>query len=336
MKSRILICCIALISGTLSALAQINCPPHLPLTLVGNTTYCIGTPGVDLNIDELYAGYEWLPTAETGQSVFLEAGNYEIVVTHYTGCTDTLAFEVEQVSNPPQPTVVADGSVQFCAGGSVLLSGPAGYPYYEWNTGSISEDITVFESGTFVLSIIDWIGCTSSSNSIQVVVDPLPIAAFSPNLSVFEIEFVNQSEFATDYEWHFGDGATSTDFEPTHTYTIEGMQNMYLVASNDCGSDTAFLDLNSVGIEETNGLVDLSIFPNPSYGHLSLTLNSIENQELTVSLVDAFGRQVFTEAVYVNGGVNSFQFDFEAYSKGIYYLQMNTSSEVIAKKIVLQ
>ncbi len=72
----------------------------------------------------------------------------------------------------------------------MLLSGPAGYPYYEWNTGSISEDITVFESGTFVLSIIDWIGCTSSSNSIQVVVDPLPIAAFSPNLSVFEIEFV--------------------------------------------------------------------------------------------------------------------------------------------------
>ena len=336
MKSRILIFCIALISSTLSASAQINCPPHLPLTLVGNTTYCIGTPGVNLNIDELYAGYEWLPTVETGQSVFLEAGDYEIVVTHYTGCTDTLAFEVEQVSNPPQPAVVANGAVQFCAGGSVLLSGPAGYPYYEWSTGSISEDITVFESGTFVLSIIDWIGCTSSSNSIQVVVDPLPIAAFSPNLSVFDIEFVNQSEFATDYEWHFGDGTTSTDFEPMHTYSIEGMQNMYLVASNDCGSDTAFLDLNSVGIKETNSLVDLSIFPNPSHGQVSLTLNSIENQELTVSLVDAFGRQVYAEEVYVNGGMNSIQFDFKAYSKGIYYLQMNTYNEVIAKKIILQ
>ena len=336
MKSRILICCIALISGTLSALAQINCPPHLPLTLVGNTTYCIGTPGVDLNIDELYAGYEWLPTAETGQSVFLEAGNYEIVVTHYTGCTDTLAFEVEQVSNPPQPTVVADGAVQFCAGGSVLLSGPAGYPYYEWNTGSISEDITVFESGTFVLSIIDWIGCTSSSNSIQVVVDPLPIAAFSPNLSVFEIEFVNQSEFATDYEWHFGDGATSTDFEPTHTYTIEGMQSMYLVAYNDCGSDTAFLDLNSVGIEETERLADFSIFPNPTNGQLNLALSAIENIQLTVTLVDAFGREVFIEDAYVKAGLNSFQFDFEAYSSGIYYLHMNTPSEVFTKKLILQ
>lgn len=302
--------------------AQINCPPHLPLTLLGNTSYCIGSSGTDLSIEQNYTGYEWLPTSETGQSVFLTAGNYEVVVTHYTGCTDTLAFVVAQVSNPPQPTINVSGPTEFCEGGSVTLSVDSLYPYYDWSTGSVSEEITVFESGTYNVSVTDWIGCSSASNSIQITVNPLPTAAFSPGLNLFDVQFNNFSLDATDYEWNFGDGSTSTDFEPTHTFSVGGTVPMYLVASNSCGSDTAFLDLTSVSVEEQRDRLMAKAFPNPSNGQFQLSLDAAAQGRCTFTVADAEGRilESFTRSILV--GPNRFQFDLTHLSSGLYFLSI--------------
>ena len=43
----------------------------------------------------------------------------------------------------------------------------------------------------------------------------------------------------TSWAWNFGDGATSTAQNPTHTYTAAGTYNVTLVATNAGGSDTA-------------------------------------------------------------------------------------------------
>lgn len=284
------------LSSALAAIAQINCPPSLPLTLVGNTDYCVGTPGAQLSIAQSYAAYEWIPTGMNTQSVLLTAGSYWVVVTHYTGCTDTLAFQVQQVSNPPQPTIVPSGPTQFCEGESVTLSVPTWYPYYEWNTGSISDEITVFQSGTYLVSITDWIGCVSSSNIIQVTMNPLPVAAFSPNLELFDVSFNNHSQHATSYEWNFGDGSFSSDVEPSYTFSTGGIQSMWLVAFNDCGSDTAFLDLASVGIIESLDMIGLNVYPNPSAGVFNVSFNSTTISQIIIELVDLSGRIVHRQS----------------------------------------
>ena len=313
--------------------AQINCPPNLPFTLVGNTEYCIGTNGTDLNVPEIYAGYEWLPTSEVGQNVFLTAGNYELVVTHYTGCTDTLAFVVEQVSNPPQPTVSASGPTEFCEGESVTLSGPSGYPYYEWSSGSISESITVYESGTFTLSIEDWIGCVSASNAIEVVVNPYPTAAFSPNLDMYDVSFNNLSLDADTYEWNFGDGNTSTDFEPAHTFNLEGTAEMFLVAENNCGTDTAFLDLASVDIDEENIFGNLSIYPNPAVDALFIELESKTSSNLNIQLFDLMGREIIRTSEFTSVGVNRFRLQVENVPSGMYSLRLMLNGESMVSQL---
>jgi hypothetical protein len=335
MTFKICITNLLVVMMTSLAYSQVPCPPSLPLTLVGNTEYCIGTPGSELSVNELYAGYEWLPTSETGQSVLLTAGDYELVVTHYTGCTDTVEIEIEQVSNPPQPSATADGPTQFCAGGSVTLSGPSGYPYYEWNSGSISESITVFETGTYVISIVDWLGCTSSSNSIQVIVDPLPFAMFSPNLNMFDIEFNNLSVDATDYEWNFGDGNTSTDFEPAYTYSTEGLHEMYLVASNNCGNDTAFLDLASVGIEEIS-ISEMGIYPNPSSGLINIDVKSKIRQTISITVVDLSGRKVNGQLKNVQVGSSMLSVDCSSLYSGIYLLHLQSRSGSLSTRLIIQ
>ena len=317
--------------------AQINCPPNLPFSLVGNTEYCVGTNGSELSVPESYAGYEWLPTTEVGQSVLLTAGNYQLVVTHYTGCTDTLDFEVEQVSNPPQPTVTASGPTEFCEGESVTLSGPTGYPYYEWSSGSISESITVYESGTFVLSIEDWIGCVSASNTIEVIVNPYPTAAFSPYLNMFDVSFNNLSFDADTYLWNFGDGNTSTDFEPSHTFNQNGTVGMYLVAENSCGTDTAFLDLASVDVQENDVDVDVKVYPNPASDDVFIELTGRGSSEMLIQITDLSGRVVFRTTRVLETGRNTYNIQAAGLDSGVYTISLvKGDSELFSELLIIQ
>lgn len=315
--------------------AQINCPPNLPLTLVGNTEYCVGTSGSELSVTEPYDQYEWLPTAETSQSVLLTAGNYQLVVTHYTSCTDTVDIEIQQVSNPPQPVITASGPTEFCGGESVTLSGPPGYPYYEWSTGSVSEQITLYENITVILSVEDWIGCVSSSNSIDIVVNPLPEAIVSPDINGYDVEFNNLSINATDYQWNFGDGNTSTDFEPSHVFTLDGNVDMYLVASNNCGSDTTFLNLTSVSVDDPAFLDDISLYPNPTSGPINLNLVSDRPENMHLSIYSLKGEEVFTDSVQIGRGQNSIQLDLSALNGGIYIVHLETENSSLTKRVVL-
>ncbi len=64
------------------------------------------------------------------------------------------------------------------------------------------------------------------------------------------INFSNYSEGATEYLWDFGDNTTSTDFEPTHTYTEEGNFTVRLIVNGNAGycntSDTVYLPISII------------------------------------------------------------------------------------------
>lgn len=65
------------------------------------------------------------------------------------------------------------------------------------------------------------------------------------------ITFTNQSQNASGYVWDFGDGTTSTDQAPVHTYTSLGTYTVSLVADGGvCGSDSEIkTDYIAIGAE---------------------------------------------------------------------------------------
>ena len=83
--------------------------------------------------------------------------------------------------------------------------------------------------------------------AVGVLTQPYPnyaVANFSANItescsSPMTVLFSNQSYNADSYFWDFGDGSTSTDFNPIHTYLADGNYTVKLIASSiNCGTDT--------------------------------------------------------------------------------------------------
>ncbi len=93
------------------------------------------------------------------------------------------------------------------------------------------------------------------SKSFNVVVLPLS-TNFSANntetcISPSIIQFTNLSENGISYLWDFGDGTTSTDVSPAHTYNTAGFYTVQLTASTGiCGNElNEKIDYIKIGLE---------------------------------------------------------------------------------------
>ncbi len=79
-------------------------------------------------------------------------------------------------------------------------------------------------------------GSSDTSSSIASCILPLPV------------QFINRSVNAVQYEWHFGNGDSSTAQHPLYTYTTSGNYQVMLIArdSATCNkADTAYLTVNT-------------------------------------------------------------------------------------------
>lgn len=67
---------------------------------------------------------------------------------------------------------------------------------------------------------------------------PRPFAHFSAEAiatNILEYSFTNLSNHSTSYVWDFGDGGSSTEENPTHTFASFGIFSVKLTASNADG-----------------------------------------------------------------------------------------------------
>jgi len=83
----------------------------------------------------------------------------------------------------------------------------------------------------------------SKTATVGVAPQKTPDADFDSNVSSgiapLDVKFTDKSTNSpTDWVWNFGDGATSTDHNPVHTYKAGGTYKVTLTASNAFGSDS--------------------------------------------------------------------------------------------------
>ncbi len=115
-----------------------------------------------------------------------------------------------------------------------------------WDFGDgIGSDLenpvhTYNEYGDYVVTLIAFNGDDSDTISKTIHLCELPVSSFEFEVEDYRITFHNFSLNALSYFWYFDDGNFAYLENPVYTYSEEGEYNVYLVASNDCGTDTSF------------------------------------------------------------------------------------------------
>lgn len=169
-------------------------------------------------------------------------------------------------------------------------------------------------------------------DSLETYQRPKPEASFSSTLINEEdgvYAFFNNSVNANEFSWNFGDGTTSTEQQPMHIFATGGTFNVSLIASRHCMADTMTLTVNiptdTLSVNE-NACNQISIYPNPTNGPVSIGLDADEIQYIKV--YDASGRQLIEVQ-------NTNVLNLGTLPKGVYCVQVSTIKGLFTSKVAL-
>lgn len=94
---------------------------------------------------------------------------------------------------------------------------------------------------TMVLGLFTFVSC-GDDDEPTITGDTVPVSSFQLALDAVDfntVAFTNFSQDADTYLWDFGDGNSSRDENPTHTYAAPGDYTVTLTASNSFASHTS-------------------------------------------------------------------------------------------------
>jgi trimeric autotransporter adhesin len=123
--------------------------------------------------------------------------------------------------------------------------------YWDFGDGSNSTErnpmhtFSALGNYTVNLTASNLNGISSKTTEITVSAQPiLPVANFSSNVTSgyvpLTIQFNENSEYATSWNWDFGDVSNSSDQNPIHIFTVPGNYTVNLTVSNANGTNSKF------------------------------------------------------------------------------------------------
>jgi Arylsulfotransferase (ASST)/Secretion system C-terminal sorting domain/Fibronectin type III domain len=82
--------------------------------------------------------------------------------------------------------------------------------------------------------------------------------------------------------------------------------------------------------------IDATIYPNPSHGIFSLQIDAPDNNPVSVVILDASSRIMYQNSFSLSAGSNTSAIDLSKLSPGLYFCQIQSGSNQIIKKIVIE
>lgn len=149
-------------------------PPSKPsVTALGGTTFCEGGQVTLQNNQDIRS--VWSNGLESRSVSIQQSGEFRVRSIDNNGCQspESDPIQVTVNPNPAKPQISLNGSPTLCDGEITTLY--SNYPMNnQWSTNSPESSIVVNTSGTYTVSVTDGNGCRSTSDAVQIKVNPRP------------------------------------------------------------------------------------------------------------------------------------------------------------------
>jgi len=218
--------------------------------------------------------------------------------------------------------------------------------HYLWDFGdgfnSNEQNPThTYQSGVYNITLTAVV-CNDTSRYTQTICVGSPSFAplFNYQTNSLTATFINQSTGVTQnqgtFSWNFGDGATSVEQNPMHTYTQSGSYTVELqaIVCNDTLIFRQTVVVVAVGVTNVVKNAKFGEFiPNPTNGSTTLPYHLNDQETATLSIYDYTGRIIEQTRLT---GTGTYQFNASNYPAGMYvYAATIDGNIVLQDKLVI-
>ena len=225
---------------------------------IGNTSVAFNNLSTNANNYEWHFGDGSMSVDASPTYNYSMDGIYNVQMVAHNDCgTDTVTYEVEIITAPVASFSLSETS--GCAAFTVmpLDASSANTDNWSWDapgadpSSSMDADpVFLYNTpGVYTLSLTVSNEAGMHTMTMDITVLDVPASDFSYQVNGVTVSLENQSANADSYTWHFGDGNSSDEENPTHEYQSVGDFIISLTAENACGTsmmlDTVSLSLDA-------------------------------------------------------------------------------------------
>ncbi len=227
---------------------------------------------VEWNFGDTLSGEANVSDVQNPKHFYQLAGIYQITfsATDTNGCAAQDSIIITEHQSPTAAFTAMDTCIKTQP---VFLDNTSqNATNYSWGFGDgasssqFSPNHIYADTGVYLVSLITSTNYCSDTFAAPVQISGVPVAAFGLSANAIcgpdaDFIIINNSANARNYFWSFGDGTSSTQYNPVASYHSSGLYNIVLIANNRGCADTASKqvtlypkpDIQGINIEPAEG-----------------------------------------------------------------------------------
>lgn len=320
------------------------------------------------------AAFTWARAAVTGISNLAAtgSGNVNETLTNTTTSPISVTYVYITTANgctnaPGQNVVVTVGQVpvlsssltpSVCSGTTFTYTATSTTPgvSFSWiratvsgiaepgtsGTANVSEILTNTTTSPVTVTyayITNASGCAGGSQNVVVTVYNKPTVSLAPftDTVCFQAPAFALTGGSPAGGTYAGAGVSAGMFTPSLA-SVGPISITYTVTVSGCSNATSqnIIVEQCAGIEENSFSKAVTTYPNPNNGKFNITISNANFDQLSISIVDLQGKEVYYEMDKNNTAEYSKQIDVKSLAKGIYYIKLVTDADVAIQKLIIE
>lgn len=276
------------------------------------------------------------------------SGYVEFDTVFGTAITDTLKVNIQ--GRPAKPLLVASKD-SVCLGDSTRLAITPAYSNvkYEWwrdSTYLLTATDSFYyakQSGLYKVKITNLAtGCSTEMDTPGYRISVSGMMPTSANLvysSGTGQVFLNPFLPGSVADWYFNGTLVTGQHGQILPILGNGVYTATVYAEGfpQCNFASDPLTVTGVGVEEAPAnIYALNIYPNPNNGNFTIKANVLQTGDVTITIADVLGREVYTQTVVNQYGEISQNVDISGLARDVYTVTVSNISGKATSRIVLK